>query len=100
MGIKEELKRDLVDPIKRFSDEVRSDTIGDAGRFYTAQARELRRRVRLAEARTKEKTEAIRREQAEMKKKRTAMLKRAALLFAAIAVLLLVIVSLALNRGL
>ena len=99
MGIIEELKRDLVDPIKTFMEEVCDDTIGDAKRFYSAQARKVRRNVRLAEKRTKEKTAAIRQEQEEWKRRRKTRLKRALILFAGLAVLALVVVSLALNRG-
>ncbi len=99
MSLIEELKRDLVDPIKTFTEEVCDDTIGDAERFYSAHAKKLRRTIRLTEERTKEKTAAIRREQEERKRRRQAKLSRAVIVFAGLAVLILIVVSLALNRG-
>ena len=100
MGIMEELKRDLIDPVKTFSEEVYDDTVGDAARFYSAQARNMQQNIRLAEKRTKEKAAAIRREQEEMKKHRMATMKRAAIVIAVLSVLALIILSLALNRSL
>ena len=97
MGILKEMKRDLVDPIKTFTEEVYNDTVGDAKRFYSAQAKAVQQTARLAEKRAKEKGEAIRREQEEMKKHRKVMLKRAMIIIASLAVLSLVILSLILK---
>lgn len=98
MGFLKEMKRDLVDPIKSFSEEVCDDTLGDAKRFYTARARAVRRSARLAEQRAQEKREATRRSQEEMKKTRKAMLKRAEIILAALILLGLVVISLILYR--
>ena len=93
------LKRDLVDPVKAFVDEVCSDTVGDAGRFYKAQARRAKRGAEQARERTREKMAAIRREQEEMKKRRRAMMKRAALALALLALFSLLILSAALSSA-
>ena len=37
------LLHDLVDPVKNFAEEVHSDTIGDAKRFYSAQAQKMKK---------------------------------------------------------
>ena len=100
MSFLKEIKRDLVDPVKNFAQEVGSDTIGDAKRFYAAQAKNVQKNVKLAEQRAAEKREAIRREQEEMKKHRKAMMKRAAIIFAAIILISVAILSLILNHGL
>ena len=100
MGIFEEMKRDLVDPIKTFTEEVSRDTIGDAKRFYSAKARAVRQNARLAEKRAKEKMAAIGYEQAEMKKRRKAILKRAVTVLVALTLLSIVVLSVILNRGL
>ena len=99
MGFLKEMKRDLVDPIKSFTEEVCDDTLGDAKRFYTARARSVRQNARLAEQRAKEKREAIRRSQEEMKQNRKAMLKRAEIILVALALLGIVVISLILYRG-
>ena len=100
MSIFEEMKRDLVDPIKSFTEEVCDDTIGDAKRFYAAKAKTARENARLAEKRTKEKMAAIGREEAEMKKRRKAIASRAVTILAVLALLGIVILSLILNHGL
>ena len=100
MGILKEMKRDLVDPIKSFTEEVCDDTIGDAKRFYTATAKSARRNARLAEARAREKIAAIEREQAEMSTRRKAVLKRAGTALLVLALLGIVVLSVILNRGL
>ena len=100
MGILKEMKRDLVDPIKSFTEEVCDDTIGDAKRFYTATAKSARKNARLAEARAREKIAAIEREQAEMSKRRKAVLKRAGTALLVLALLGIVVLSVILNRGL
>ena len=87
------------DPVKAFADEVCSDTVGDAGRFYKAQARRAKRGAEQARERTREKMAAIRREQEEMKKRRRAMMKRAALALALLALLSLLILSAALSSA-
>lgn len=96
----EELKRDLVDPIRSFTEEVCSDTVGDAKRFYAAQAKKAQENAKLAEKRMREKAEAVRREQEEMKKHRKEMIKRAAIILAVLSVLIMIIFSLALKHGL
>ena len=100
MGFLQEMKRDLVDPIKSFTEEVCDDTLGDAKRFYTAQAKNIQQSARQAEKRAQEKKAAIRREQEELKKHRKAMMKRAATILVVLIVLSVVILSLILNRGL
>ena len=100
MGILKEMKRDLVDPIKSFTEEVCDDTIGDAKRFYTATAKSARKNARLAEARAREKMAAIEREQAEMSTRRKAVLKRAGTALLVLALLGIVVLSVILNRGL
>ena len=99
MSLLEELKHDLVDPVKTFAEEVYDDTIGDAKRFYSAQAKKVQRGVRSAEKRTKEKTAAFRREQEEMKKRRKKKMKQTAIILAVLAVIVLVIFSLALSQN-
>ena len=96
----EELHRDLVEPIKDFSEEVYGDTIGDAKRFYAAQAKKAQEKARLAEKRMKEKAAAARREQEEMKKHRKEMMTRAAISFIVLSVLILIFLTLALKHGL
>ena len=43
------LKQDLVGPIKDFAAEVREDSIGDAKRFYSAEAHKAAQNVRRAQ---------------------------------------------------
>ena len=93
MSILKEMKRDLVDPIKTFTKEVCSDTVGDAMRFYSAQAKTVQQSAKLAEQRAKEKAAAVRREQEEMKKNREVMIKRAVIIISSLAVLGLVIIT-------
>ena len=96
----EELKRDLVDPIRSFTEEVCSDTFGDAKRFYAAMAKKAQENAKLAVKRMREKAEAVRREKEEMKKHRKEMIKRAAIILAVLSVLIMIIFSLALKHGL
>lgn len=91
------LKRDLVDPVKAFAEEVYSDTVGDAGRFYADRARKAERGAKLARERTREKLEAIRREQEELKRRRSATMRRAAIVTALLALLALIGLSAALS---
>ena len=99
MGLLNELKHDLVDPVKAFTKEVGEDTLGDAGRFYAAKARRIRDNARIARERTREKSILLRLEMEEKRKRRKAMVKRALILLAALAVLILVFISVALSRG-
>lgn len=98
MGFLEELKHDLVDPIKTFTGEVYDDSIGDAKRFYSAQAKNVQRNIRRAKTRTKEKAAAIKREQEEMKKHRKAMMKRATIIIAVLSAIGLVFFTIALRQ--
>ena len=91
------LKRDLVEPVKRFAEEVHDDTIGDAKRFYTAQGKRAQQNARLARERAREKMEAIRREQEEMKKRRSATMKRAAVTMVLLALVSLLLIYAALS---
>ncbi len=94
---KQSLRRDLVGPVKSFLREVGDDTVGDAKKFYTARARETEKSVRRAQAQTREKLAAIRREQEELKKHRQAMMKRAAIILALLALFSFLTISAALN---
>ena len=94
---KQSLRRDLVGPVKSFLREVGDDTVGDAKKFYTARARETEKSVRRAQAQTREKLAAIRREQEELKKHRQAMMKRAAIILALLALFSFLAISAALN---
>lgn len=91
------LKRDLVEPVKSFMEEVHDDTIGDAKRFYKAQGRKAQQNARLAREKAREKMEAIRREQEEMKKRRAATMKRAAVTLALLAIFSLLLIYAALS---
>ena len=93
----ESLKQDLVGPLKRFAAEVSDDTIGDAKRFYAAQARKAKQKAGLAQKKTAEQLAALRREQAEMQKRRKTLLKRSALTLVFLALFSLVVISFALS---
>ena len=68
------LLHDLVDPVKNFAEEVHSDTIGDAKRFYSAQAQKMKKNAEAAKAEAARRREELKREQEELKKhRRTAM---------------------------
>ena len=91
------LKRDLVDPVKSFVEEVHEDTVGDAVKFYSGQARKVGKSVETAREKARIRREAIRREQEELSRKRKARLKKALIVIAAIAVLSLLYISVALT---
>ncbi len=91
------LKRDLIDPVKTFTEEVYDDSIGDAGRFYAGRAQRAQRSAELARERTREKMAAIRKEREEMKRRRSAMMKRAAIIMALLALFGLIVMSAALS---
>lgn len=93
------LKRDLVDPVKRFVEEVHDDTVGDAKRFYTEQGKRAQQNAKLARERAREKMEALRREQEEMKKRRAATMKRAAVTLALLALVSLLLIYAALSAN-
>ena len=92
----ESLKQDLVGPLKQFAREVREDSLGDAKRFYAAQARRAARNAKLAQQKTAEKMARLRQEQEQMQRRRRQLMKRAAITLALLAVLSAVILSLAL----
>lgn len=96
---KNSLLRDLVDPVKSFAEEVHSDTVGDAKRFYSAQARKLKENAEATKAQAARRREALRREQEELKKHRQTVMKRAALVAVGLIVTGVVILSLILNHG-
>ena len=96
---RQSLRRDLVDPVKGFLDEVQRDTVGDAKRYYAARARKAEQEIKRAREKTREQMAAIRREQEELKKQRRRLMKRAAIVLALLAFLSLVVISVALNRG-
>lgn len=96
---KNSLLHDLVDPVKDFAEEVHSDTIGDAKRFYSAQARRIKKNAEAAKAEAARRREELRREQEEMKKHRRTAMKRAALVVAGLIVIGVAILSLILNHG-
>ena len=81
----ESLKRDLTGPVKSFWAEVREDTVGDAGRFYASKARKARQSAQLAQEKAQARLDALRREQARLQMRRRAMMKRAALILALLA---------------
>lgn len=91
------LKEDLVGPIRSFAAEVREDTVGDAKKFYAAQAKKAQQSAALARDRTKAQMEAIRREQERMQRQRKTAMKRAAITLALLAFLALLIISAALS---
>ena len=93
------LKRDLVDPVKSFVDEVYSDSVGDAKRFYADRAREAGQSARRAREEAAQKLAALKREQEELRKRRSEMIKRAAIVLALLAAAGLVIISAALNAA-
>ena len=82
-------------PLKRFA-EVREDTVGDAKRFYAAQARRAAQNAKLAQQKTAEKMAQLRQEQEQLQKRRKQLMKRAAITLALLALLSAVILSLAL----
>jgi type VI protein secretion system component VasF len=92
----ESLKQDLVGPLKRFTQEVREDTVGDAKRFYVAQARRAAQNAKLAQQKTAEKMARLRQEQEQLQRRRKQLMKRAAITLALLALLSAVILSLAL----
>ena len=93
------LLRDLVDPVKSFAEEVGSDTVGDAKRFYAAQARKMKKNAEEAKKQAERRKEERQREQQELKKHRQAVMKRAAIVVAGLIVAGFVILSLILNSG-
>ena len=92
----ENLKQDLMGPLKRFTQEVREDTVGDAKRFYAAQAHRAAQNAKLAQQKTAEKMAQLRQEQEQLQKRRKQLMRRAAITLALLAVLCAVILSLAL----
>lgn len=92
----ESLKQDLMGPLKRFTQEVREDTVGDAKRFYAAQARRAAQNAKLAQQKTAEKMAQLRQEQEQLQKRRKQLMRRAAVTLALLALLCAVILSLAL----
>lgn len=93
------LSRDLAGPVKSFLREVGSDTVGDAKKFYAAQARRAEQNLKQTREKTRAQMAAIRREQEEMKKHRRAMMKRAGITIALLALFSLIVVSLALSAA-
>lgn len=93
------LKRDLVDPVKSFVEEVHEDTVGDAKKFYSDQAKKMERKAKAAQAQAAIKKEELRREREEMRKQRETTMKRAAILIVCLGVIALLIISTVLNRG-
>ena len=81
---KDSLLRDLVDPVKSFVEEVHSDTVGDAKKFYTAQARKMKRSIDDAQAQAKQKKAVQKRRQEERQVQRKAMRKKALIVFVVI----------------
>ena len=100
----ESLKRDLVDPVKRFAGEVYADTVGDAKKFYSGKARQAREgaeqvrqsAVRAAE-RTKEQMAALAQKREEQQKRRRASTKRLAITIVLFILAVIAIVSIALS---
>ena len=90
------LKQDLVGPIKDFAAEVREDSIGDAKRFYSAEAHKAAQNVRRAQEKAAQQAAALRREQAEMRRRRSVLMKRAAIALVVMALFSLAVISLAL----
>lgn len=97
---KDSLLRDLVDPVKSFVEEVHNDTVGDAKKFYSGQAKKVKRNVEEAQVRAQQKKIAQKRQQEEQKKQRKVIMKRAMVVFVVIIVAAVVILSLILNKGL
>lgn len=93
------LLRDLVDPVKNFAEEVSSDTVGDAKRFYTAQAKKMKKNAEAAKLQAARRREEMRREQEELKKHRQAVMKRAVIVVAGLIVVAFAVISLILNSG-
>ena len=93
----ESLKRDLVNPVKRFAREVYHDTVGDAKTFYTAQARQAQRNAGLVRQRTEERMAVLAQRREKQQAQRLAWMKRAALILALVLVLGLIFVSCALS---
>lgn len=91
------LKQDLVGPLKRFTQEVREDTVGDAKRFYSAQARRAAKNAKLARQKTAEKMAELRREQQELQRRRQRLMKRAGITLVLLAIFSAVVLSLALH---
>ena len=91
------LRRDLVDPVKSFLTEVRRDTVGDAKRFYSAQAQKGMRSAQTARDKAKARAAAIRREQEEMQRRRKALMKRGMIVFALLALFCIVVITAALS---
>ena len=99
MGILEELRRDLVDPVKTFAEDVYSDTIGDAKQFYYGQAKSIQQRIKRAEIHAQEKAAAIMREKEEVKKLRKAMMKKVLIILAAVIAFSLIVFPLLLSQS-
>lgn len=94
------LKKDLVDPVRSFAGEVYADTVGDAKAFYSAQARQTQETVKRVRRKTEEQMAAAVRIREGRQRKRKASARRLGLLLAALAVLGILLVSVALSvRG-
>lgn len=91
------LKRDLFDPIKSFTAEVGSDTIGDAKRFYAAKAKKAKQSAVLAKEKAKAQAEALRQEQERMRRQRKVLVKRAMIVLALLALFSMIVISAALS---
>ena len=76
----ESLKRDLVNPVKRFAREVYQDTVGDAKTFYSAQARQAQRNAGLVRQRTEQQMAVLAQRRNAQQAQRRAWIKRAALI--------------------
>ena len=93
----ESLKQDLFNPVKAFVKEVHDDTVGDAKKYYSAKAQKARQNADLAREKARAQMAAIRREQEQTRMRRKALKKRAAITLALLALLSLVLVSVALS---
>ena len=97
---KDSLLRDLVDPVKSFVEEVHSDTVGDAKKFYAGQAQKVKRSMEDAQVQAKKKKLDQKRRQEEQRAQRKIIMKKATIVFVVIIVIAVVVLSLILNKGL
>ena len=93
----ESLKWDLVNPVKSFVSEVYADTVGDAKKFYTSQARKAQQQAKRVQQRTEDQMAALaRRREAQQKQRKTAV-KKAVILLALLILVGVLLVSIALS---
>lgn len=91
------LKKDLVNPVKTFVGEVYNDTVGDAKKFYSDQAKKTKQKAELVRERTEEQMAILAQRRENQKRQKKAWVKKAVLTLLLILAIVLVFLSAALS---